>query len=136
MATMAPSIMPRGRRRKDGFSKNGEKRFVCEANRCGRTFTRAEHLQRHVLNHSTGDFTCTRCRAHFKRRDLLGENLVLYPHVWEAGLGLDPARAPTVPLPSHPKVDDRFLGPNLPFCLICVAIWPKRCILYMFADAA
>lgn len=63
----------RGRKRKDAAGKTGEKRFVCQANGCGRGFTRAEHLQRHLLNHSTGEFTCARCRAHFKRRDLLGK---------------------------------------------------------------
>lgn len=83
MATTADSTMPRGRKRKDGFSKNGEKRFLCQADGCGRSFTRAEHLQRHLLNHSTGEFTCTRCRAHFKRRDLLGENPVSCPHEWD-----------------------------------------------------
>jgi hypothetical protein len=47
---------------------------VCDNDGCGRSFTRAEHLQRHLLNHSTGEYTCDRCRAHFKRRDLLGKN--------------------------------------------------------------
>lgn len=72
-----------GRRRKEAFgsasttrsssSGSGEKKFVCRHDGCERSFTRAEHLQRHLLNHSSGDFTCGRCRAHFKRRDLLGE---------------------------------------------------------------
>ncbi|KAJ4288062.1 hypothetical protein N0V90_012079 [Kalmusia sp. IMI 367209] len=75
MASTA-SPMPRGRKRKDGLSKNGEKRFVCQNDGCGRSFTRAEHLQRHLLNHSTGEFTCSRCRAHFKRRDLLDRHMV------------------------------------------------------------
>ncbi|KAF1969886.1 hypothetical protein BU23DRAFT_538935 [Bimuria novae-zelandiae CBS 107.79] len=75
MATTAASTMPRGRKRKEGFSKNGEKKFICQNDGCGRSFTRAEHLQRHLLNHSTGEFTCTRCRAHFKRRDLLDRHM-------------------------------------------------------------
>lgn len=78
MATTTSS-MPRTRKRKDGFAKNGEKRFACHHDGCGRSFTRAEHLQRHLLNHSTGEFTCSRCRAHFKRRDLLGEPLIPDP---------------------------------------------------------
>lgn len=69
-----PSTMPRGRRRRDIASKVDGRKFVCDNAGCGRSFTRAEHLQRHLLNHSTGEHTCDRCRAHFKRRDLLGKN--------------------------------------------------------------
>ena len=68
----------RGRKRRI-LSKNEGKKFVCTNDGCGRSFTRAEHLQRHLLNHSTGEYTCDRCRAHFKRRDLLGKNDVLFP---------------------------------------------------------
>ncbi|KAF2705081.1 hypothetical protein K504DRAFT_484812 [Pleomassaria siparia CBS 279.74] len=77
-ATAAPTIntMPKGRKRKDvANGKNDGRRFQCENQGCGRTFTRAEHLQRHLLNHSTGEYTCTRCRAHFKRRDLLDRHM-------------------------------------------------------------
>lgn len=72
-ASATATIMPRGRKRKDAASKNDGRRFVCDNDGCGRSFTRAEHLQRHLLNHSTGEYTCDRCRAHFKRRDLLGK---------------------------------------------------------------
>ena len=76
---MAPTTTaaPRGRKRKEPGSSNGknERRFACQNDGCGRSFTRAEHLQRHLLNHSTGEFTCGRCRAHFKRRDLLGKHI-------------------------------------------------------------
>ena len=68
----------RGRKRRN-LSKNEGKKFVCTNDGCGRSFTRAEHLQRHLLNHSTGEYTCDRCRAHFKRRDLLGKNDELFP---------------------------------------------------------
>lgn len=68
----------RGRKRRN-LSKNEGKKFVCTNDGCGRSFTRAEHLQRHLLNHSTGEYTCDRCRAHFKRRDLLGKNDALFP---------------------------------------------------------
>ncbi|KAF1842807.1 uncharacterized protein K460DRAFT_134551 [Cucurbitaria berberidis CBS 394.84] len=71
------SSMPRGRRRREVVGRNEGKRFVCTNDGCGRSFTRAEHLQRHLLNHSTGEYTCDRCRAHFKRRDLLGETRFL-----------------------------------------------------------
>jgi uncharacterized Zn-finger protein len=74
IASAAPTTMPRARKRKDPASKNDGRRFVCDNDGCGRSFTRAEHLQRHLLNHSTGEYTCDRCRAHFKRRDLLGKN--------------------------------------------------------------
>lgn len=77
MASVAPDhtslVQPRGRKRKETSKPEG-KRFVCSNEGCGRSFTRAEHLQRHLLNHSTGEYTCERCRAHFKRRDLLGKN--------------------------------------------------------------
>lgn len=48
-------------------------RWYCQYNGCGRDFGRREHLERHSLNHADGEFTCERCRAHFKRADLLGE---------------------------------------------------------------
>lgn len=56
--------------------KNGgaaAKTYVCKHDTCGKRFTRLEHLNRHALNHKAGDATCSRCRAHFKRPDLLGE---------------------------------------------------------------
>jgi hypothetical protein len=56
--------------------KDDDKRYVCTNEGCERSFTRAEHLSRHLLNHSKGDYTCERCRAHFKRRDLLGKDAV------------------------------------------------------------
>lgn len=52
-----------------------EKRWVCDHAGCDRRFTRHEHLQRHYQNHTGGDFTCDRCRAHFKRRDLLDRHI-------------------------------------------------------------
>jgi hypothetical protein len=84
MATIASdhaSAMARGRKRKDAYGKNASKKFTCQNDGCGRTFTRAEHLQRHLLNHSNGEYTCDRCRAHFKRRDLLGKDNISYLHV-------------------------------------------------------
>ncbi|KAI3320989.1 hypothetical protein HD806DRAFT_504190 [Xylariaceae sp. AK1471] len=48
-----------------------EKRFACSHPGCDKRFTRAEHVQRHALNHTTGQYTCLDCRAHFKRPDLL-----------------------------------------------------------------
>lgn len=70
------SAMPRRRKRRDLSRKGEAKRFVCSNDGCGRSFTRGEHLQRHLLNHSTGDHTCDRCRAHFKRRDLLERHII------------------------------------------------------------
>lgn len=54
-------------------------RWYCQYNGCGRDFGRREHLERHSLNHADGEFTCERCRAHFKRADLLGEIYFLFP---------------------------------------------------------
>lgn len=48
------------------------KTFVCPEKSCGKSFRRREHLRRHEFNHKDGDFTCARCAAHFRRRDLLG----------------------------------------------------------------
>ncbi|KAL5114757.1 hypothetical protein ACEQ8H_007374 [Pleosporales sp. CAS-2024a] len=67
--------MAHGRKRRDAHGKADGKKFTCEHGNCGRTFTRAEHLQRHLLNHSNGEYTCDRCRAHFKRRDLLDRHM-------------------------------------------------------------
>ncbi|KKY26044.1 putative transcription factor [Diplodia seriata] len=51
------------------------KKFACGFDGCGRAFTRSEHLQRHLLNHTAGESTCERCRAHFKRKDLLERHM-------------------------------------------------------------
>ncbi|KAI1427768.1 fungal-specific transcription factor domain-containing protein [Xylaria sp. FL1777] len=53
-----------------------EKRFVCTHTGCNKRFTRAEHVQRHALNHTAGQYTCLDCRAHFKRPDLLKRHMV------------------------------------------------------------
>ncbi|KAI5919364.1 fungal-specific transcription factor domain-containing protein [Camillea tinctor] len=52
-----------------------EKRFPCSYPGCNKRFTRAEHMHRHALNHTPGDYTCQECRAHFKRPDLLRRHL-------------------------------------------------------------
>lgn len=55
------------------------KKHVCQWPECGRSFSRSDHLQRHMLNHSSEGRTCPRCRAHFKRPDLLGTECP-FPH--------------------------------------------------------
>ncbi|KAL1857584.1 hypothetical protein Daus18300_010224 [Diaporthe australafricana] len=56
--------------------KQSPKRFECTHPGCNKRFTRLEHMQRHALNHSgAGDFTCSRCSAHFKRPDLLERHM-------------------------------------------------------------
>jgi len=51
-----------------------EKAFACTHPGCTKRFTRAEHLQRHALNHMPGSgVACPLCRAHFKRPDLLSK---------------------------------------------------------------
>ena len=74
--SVEPTMLTRSQKRRMAPCKFEGKKFVCETVGCGRGFTRAEHLQRHLLNHSTGAYTCNRCRAHFKRRDLLGKKLI------------------------------------------------------------
>lgn len=58
----------------------GKKKFCCSFAGCGKSFSRSEHLHRHALNHKDGNHTCLRCRAHFRRRDLLGESSFLSVH--------------------------------------------------------
>ncbi|KAI0837874.1 fungal-specific transcription factor domain-containing protein [Hypoxylon sp. FL0890] len=61
------------RRARDG---DGTKRlFTCNHDGCGKSFSRSEHLHRHQKNHTDGDATCSRCRAHFKRQDLLERHM-------------------------------------------------------------
>ncbi|KAI1129952.1 fungal-specific transcription factor domain-containing protein [Nemania abortiva] len=57
-------------------SASDEKRFVCTHPGCNKAFTRAEHVQRHALNHTAGQHTCLDCRAHFKRPDLLKRHMI------------------------------------------------------------
>ncbi|KAH7351226.1 fungal-specific transcription factor domain-containing protein [Rhexocercosporidium sp. MPI-PUGE-AT-0058] len=49
------------------------KEFRCTFGSCTKSFSRAEHLHRHALNHdeTKGVNTCERCHAVFKRKDLL-----------------------------------------------------------------
>jgi len=51
------------------------KEYRCTWGNCSKSFSRAEHLHRHALNHdeTKGNFTCQRCQAVFRRRDLLGK---------------------------------------------------------------
>lgn len=61
------------RRARDG---DGTRRlFTCTQDGCGKSFSRSEHLHRHQKNHTDGDATCPRCRAHFKRQDLLERHM-------------------------------------------------------------
>ncbi|KAG5654912.1 hypothetical protein KAF25_010957 [Fusarium avenaceum] len=54
-------------------ASQGDKSFECTHPGCTKRFTRAEHLQRHALNHQSRGSSCDICRAHFKRPDLLSE---------------------------------------------------------------
>ncbi|KAF2430130.1 hypothetical protein EJ08DRAFT_734405 [Tothia fuscella] len=45
---------------------------------CGQAFTRAEHLDRHVMTHTNvKPFKCTTCHFSFKRRDLLQRHQII-----------------------------------------------------------
>lgn len=49
------------------------KEFRCTWKGCLKSFSRAEHLHRHALNHNEDNgAACERCSAVFKRKDLLG----------------------------------------------------------------
>lgn len=65
-------------------SSSKPKKYCCAWEGCDKSFTRSDHLQRHILNHSTGGSTCPRCSLHFKRPDLLGKI-----HTCPFGLGRD-----------------------------------------------
>ncbi|KAH9212205.1 fungal-specific transcription factor domain-containing protein [Leptodontidium sp. 2 PMI_412] len=53
------------------------KEFQCTFGSCTKSFSRAEHLHRHALNHdeTKGVNTCERCNAVFKRKDLLDRHM-------------------------------------------------------------
>ncbi|RJE25464.1 hypothetical protein PHISCL_02220 [Aspergillus sclerotialis] len=52
-----------------------DRSFECTHAGCNKRFTRAEHLQRHALNHQPGGDACPQCYAHFKRPDLLKRHM-------------------------------------------------------------
>ncbi|KAF4452201.1 hypothetical protein F53441_4940 [Fusarium austroafricanum] len=56
-------------------ASQSDKSFECTHPGCSKRFTRAEHLQRHALNHLPGGSSCDICRAHFKRPDLLRRHM-------------------------------------------------------------
>ncbi|PYH80964.1 MFS general substrate transporter [Aspergillus uvarum CBS 121591] len=51
---------------------------ACHWPDCGKSFTRAEHLRRHALNHEQArqGYVCERCSVHFHRPDLLSRHLL------------------------------------------------------------
>ncbi|OGM47495.1 hypothetical protein ABOM_002574 [Aspergillus bombycis] len=57
---------------------NTMKNHACEYPGCDKSFTRAEHLRRHALNHEQPrkGFTCKRCTVHFQRPDLLARHML------------------------------------------------------------
>lgn len=57
------------------------KTHACQYPSCTKSFTRAEHLRRHALNHEQPrhGFTCERCSVHFQRPDLLGKEKLVDP---------------------------------------------------------
>jgi len=65
------------------------RKFLCTSEGCGKAFTRAEHLQRHELNHRPSLNTCERCRAHFNRPDLLGKGSPMFYSCPQRGRGKD-----------------------------------------------
>lgn len=63
---LSTSEGPRSRRGRD-------RSFKCSISGCEKSFTRAEHLHRHALNHTNVDWPCDLCTVNFKRKDLLGK---------------------------------------------------------------
>jgi hypothetical protein len=56
-------------------SRRYQKSYACAHEGCGKVFTRSDHLQRHSLNHGTGQCACDRCSAVFNRPDLLERHM-------------------------------------------------------------
>ncbi|OTB01071.1 hypothetical protein M426DRAFT_223485 [Hypoxylon sp. CI-4A] len=68
--------MQRSKPKRRAQADEGPRRsFLCTHDGCGKAFSRSEHLHRHEKNHTDGDATCGRCRAHFKRQDLLERHM-------------------------------------------------------------
>ncbi|KAI1463007.1 fungal-specific transcription factor domain-containing protein [Daldinia caldariorum] len=70
-------MMQRAKRNRTRREGDGDTRrsFHCNYEGCGKSFSRSEHLHRHQKNHTDGNATCPRCRAHFKRQDLLERHM-------------------------------------------------------------
>lgn len=56
-------------------SQESKKPHACTFAGCTKSFTRAEHLRRHALNHEASDSCCERCGVHFTRPDLLARHM-------------------------------------------------------------
>lgn len=84
-----------------------KKDHICKHPGCNKSFTRAEHLRRHALNHDQprSGFTCERCSVHFKRSDLLGKE---YQFLFDSVL-INSARH----ISRHDKRDEEAGGPGL-----------------------
>ncbi|KAJ6185148.1 hypothetical protein N7519_006449 [Penicillium mononematosum] len=54
-----------------------QEKHACQHPGCEKSFTRAEHLRRHALNHAQprNGYTCERCSVHFQRSDLLARHM-------------------------------------------------------------
>ncbi|KAJ9244749.1 transcriptional regulator family: Fungal Specific TF [Paecilomyces variotii] len=68
---------------------NSRKRFMCHYPGCGKLYSRAEHLERHALNHAPKEiFHCTfpNCKRRFVRQDLCARHLKR--HMGRGGSGL------------------------------------------------
>jgi hypothetical protein len=77
---MASAIAPSSPMKDPAPSTSNLKEFRCTWANCTKSFSRAEHLHRHALNHDEerANNTCLRCSAVFKRRDLLGIYLIRF----------------------------------------------------------
>lgn len=86
MSDLAASVSPHNgltspghaTKRKRKSRKGLEKRFTCEIDECGKVYSRAEHLQRHQLNHNSPQtFRCdyADCSRTFVRPDLLKRHI-------------------------------------------------------------
>ncbi|KAM0723732.1 hypothetical protein Q7P37_000722 [Cladosporium fusiforme] len=68
-----PTDALHGVKRKRASREGLPKRFPCQHPGCDKRYSRAEHLQRHALNHSSNPlYRCRQdgCRQHFVRQDL------------------------------------------------------------------
>ncbi|GAA5961970.1 hypothetical protein JCM21900_001988 [Sporobolomyces salmonicolor] len=63
---------PEKKKRRRNHGAEEGKRYACDHDGCGKSFSRPDHLNRHRLNHNpTQIFNCNRCSKTFVRMDLL-----------------------------------------------------------------
>ncbi|KAI5480615.1 zinc finger, C2H2-type domain containing protein, transcription factor [Pseudohyphozyma bogoriensis] len=101
-ATTAPAGSGEAKRKRRRVNPNGNtKAFQCDWDGCNKAFSRADHLNRHRLNHAPSQiFHCDRCSKTFVREDLLVRHTERHEKRENgAGEPRGPLRKPAPPAP-------------------------------------